>query len=237
MDYLSTCSSDSRDTIAGEPLNKDNEVVFLVIENSKHSECYDLDELIHWFTSQERLHYWPRHLRNQLVFKMPFSGIIVDYTVYDQIVNVGYKAIYLYKKHEVGIGTQIGVARTHGEIAKIYSGVPISLSQLDDFDNLNKEMRKILPGSSSIRVPRVITIQRARRVPTVVSEESTRGPRVISEESTRVPRMISEESTRVPRVVSEESTRVPRVVSTQREIRQPVSSDDDEVYTLPFVLN
>jgi hypothetical protein len=149
MEYVGKCSTNM--TMVGDEFTESDKIVFFVFENSNTLECYEQNELFHWFTSQSKLYYWPVDLRDQRVYKLSYSGIFVDHAVFDQVINVGFKAVFLYKKHEMGIGSTYGVSHTHGEVYPIYSGIPVSVSRLNDLTSLKNEIRGILPGKSSIQ--------------------------------------------------------------------------------------
>jgi hypothetical protein len=151
-DIIKHCSS--TDKISGDPLDEDGSTIYLVHEGSSAIECYDKDELYEWFKSQERLFvYIDKPDFTRRVFKMSWSGVWVDQQVYDLIFNVGYRALFLYKKQLIGIGSFFGVSRTHGTIEQIYAGIPVSISQLHDINKLRDEIRKLLPGTTSLNNP------------------------------------------------------------------------------------
>lgn len=117
---ISKCSVDT--LLSGDPLKdlEDENLVVFIHPKGEEVECYGYDELYKWWRDASRLYYWP--LKDKRVYKLAYTGIWVDQTVYNLVIDDKKHVILLHEKEKHAIGSSFGVSQTHGEVHAIYSG-------------------------------------------------------------------------------------------------------------------
>jgi hypothetical protein len=133
-------------------LNQNGDNVYFVIEkNSSEILCYTLKQLHDNFDQQPDTYYdyHPNATTENTFINKVFNifGIYVDQYVYDQVFNVGYKLIYLYKKelHNItDINNEIMIDQ------QIYTGIPLTMRAFNTPQQVNESIKRFLPGKSSI---------------------------------------------------------------------------------------
>lgn len=82
------------------------------------------------------------------IFKLPFSNLWMDRTVFDYAILHRAKTIYLFEKEKHPIGSSFGISQTHGEVYPIYTGFPIfrDIAGKKSLSSLHDLMKGIIPS-------------------------------------------------------------------------------------------
>ena len=248
VDYVSQCNQQT--DLYGDSLKNENLVVICSMDNDV-LECYDYDELVGIFNKQDVLTYWSGFAKgvynertqnwegsrggkpdpNRPIYRLTYTGVWLDDSIYDTIVKDGEKTVLVYKKYKHQTGSAFGMSATHGEVETIYGCIPIAREKVFDLAEVKRNLREVLPEpmnadyfESFIRFARTERARTSRLAPTGGRIE----PEAIVEENQEMDEALAERIARIERERQEdESEEEPESNYTRRirKLREIFSND------------